>query len=105
EQVPRVQAVEDGFTPCTQFRPDGGIPASATDPESAEPAEQPAEQPAPARVSAIADGVWVVDGRPRYHVADCMIIKDQDAEEIPLEQAAEDGFIPCSMCEPNVTRV
>ncbi len=34
-----------------------------------------------------------------------MIIKDQDAEPIPLTQATEDGFMPCSMCEPNVTRV
>jgi len=30
-----------------------------------------------------------------------MIIKGQDAEPIPYEQAIEDGFMPCSLCEPN----
>jgi hypothetical protein len=95
EQAPRAQAVEDGFTACPDCRPD------APDAPDAPAAE---EQP-PARVAALSDGVWVVDGRPRYHLADCLIIKDLVAEEIPLAQATEDGFIPCSMCEPNVTRV
>lgn len=44
--------------------------------------------------------VWVVDGRPRYHRERCQIIDEQDAEPIPLSQAAEDGFIPCSLCLP-----
>lgn len=44
--------------------------------------------------------VWVVDGRPRYHREGCQILTDQDAEVIPLSQADEDGFIPCSLCEP-----
>ena len=44
--------------------------------------------------------VWVVDGRPRYHRQRCQIIDEQDAEAIPLSQAAEDGFIPCSLCLP-----
>jgi hypothetical protein len=45
--------------------------------------------------------VWVIDGRPRYHLEDCAIIKGQDAEPIPWEQATEDGFMPCSLCEPD----
>ena len=45
--------------------------------------------------------VWVVDGRPRYHRSGCQIIGDQDAVTIPLSQASEDGFIPCSLCEPD----
>lgn len=44
--------------------------------------------------------VWVVDGRPRYHRERCQIIDEQDAEPIPLSQAADDGFIPCSLCLP-----
>lgn len=103
EQIPRAQAVEDGFSPCPDCRPDGAAPADAAAdapadeaPEAPEPAaETPAEPEAPRTV-------WVVDGRPRYHLADCMIIKDQDAEEIPLEQATEDGFMACSMCAPAV---
>jgi hypothetical protein len=48
--------------------------------------------------------VWVIDGRPRYHLETCAIIQGQDAEPIPIEQATEDGFMPCSLCEPNIVR-
>jgi hypothetical protein len=48
--------------------------------------------------------VWVVDGRPRYHRADCRIISDLPAEAIPHSQASEDGFIPCSLCAPDAAR-
>lgn len=59
----------------------------------------------PAEAPVQDDGqVWVIDGRPRYHLADCAIIQGQDAEPIPFEQATEDGFMPCSLCEPNVVR-
>jgi hypothetical protein len=47
-----------------------------------------------------AEQVWVIDGRPRYHLEGCAIIKGQDAEPIPYDQANEDGFMPCSLCEP-----
>jgi hypothetical protein len=68
---------------------------------SAHTATSPAPEPAPLS-SAAADEVWVIDGRPRYHLADCAIIQGQDAEPIPFEQATEDGFMACSLCEPNV---
>jgi hypothetical protein len=66
-------------------------------------AAEPAE---PVRASAVATPprpdpeVWVVDGRPRYHREGCQILDNQDAEVVPLSQADEDGFIPCSLCEP-----
>ena len=98
DQIPRAQAVEDGFSPCPDCRPDAAAPADAApqaapEPEATAPAEEPTAKP---------ETVWVVDGRPRYHLGDCMIIKDQDAEEIPLAQATEDGFMACSMCQPAV---
>ena len=52
-------------------------------------------------VASDADEVWVIDGRPRFHLGDCAIIKGQDAEPIPYDQATEDGFMPCSLCEPH----
>ncbi len=59
----------------------------------------------PGRPPAAAPGdVWVIDGRPRYHLHDCPIIKGQDAEPIPFPQAVGDGFMPCSLCEPNAAR-
>lgn len=45
--------------------------------------------------------VWVIDGRPRYHRRACEIIDGQNAQAVPLTQASEDGFIPCSLCQPN----
>jgi hypothetical protein len=47
-----------------------------------------------------ADQVWVVDGRPRYHLEGCATIAGQPAEQISLAQAKQDGFIPCSLCAP-----
>jgi hypothetical protein len=44
---------------------------------------------------------WVVDGRPRYHREACEIIRDRPVEAIPHSQASEDGFIPCSLCQPD----
>jgi hypothetical protein len=44
--------------------------------------------------------VWVIDGRPRYHRRTCEIIDGHGAEAIPRSQANEDGFIPCSLCQP-----
>lgn len=64
-----------------------GTPTSAAAPTSADPPRE-------------AD-VWVVDGRPRYHRESCEIIRDQPVEAIPHSQANEDGFIPCSLCEPD----
>jgi transcription initiation factor IIE alpha subunit len=43
--------------------------------------------------------VWVVDGRPRFHEQDCLIIKGQPATRVSFDQAVEDGFKPCSLCQ------
>ena len=43
--------------------------------------------------------VWVVDGRPRFHAQDCLIIKGQTAEPMAQDEAEADGFQPCSLCQ------
>jgi hypothetical protein len=43
--------------------------------------------------------VWVVDGRPRFHAQDCLIIKGQSAQSVGYEEAVADGFLPCSLCQ------
>jgi hypothetical protein len=91
EQIPRAQALEDGFTQCPDCRPDGAAEITSG--------------PATGGAHRAEGTVWVVDGRPRYHLQDCLTIKGQQAEAIPREQASEDGFMPCSMCEPAGTRV
>src|SRR6185312_11136332 len=47
--------------------------------------------------------VWVVDGRPDYHAAGCGLLLGEKAEPIPHQQAIEDGFAPCSLCDPDST--
>lgn len=61
----------------------------------------PARTGAPASGTNNGDQVWVVDGRPSYHAYGCAIIAGQPAEDIPLSQAQEDGFIPCAVCTPS----
>jgi hypothetical protein len=78
--------------------------AEAHDEARSEPESAPASAAAPEPIVADEGDVWVIDGRPRYHLATCAIIQGQDAEPIPFEQATEDGFMPCSLCEPNVVR-
>ena len=105
EPIPRSQALEDGFTPCGSCTPDADEPA---DPASLAPdaAVSGAGSGAAAGSSpaAAADSVWVVDGRPRYHRVDCMIISGQHAEAVPYAQASADGFMPCTLCEPDAAR-
>jgi hypothetical protein len=43
--------------------------------------------------------VWVINGRPRYHAEQCLIIKGQSAEPVPFPQAVADRFQPCSLCQ------
>lgn len=55
----------------------------------------------PAAAGAGDPDVWVIDGRPRYHRRGCEIIEGQEAVAIRRSQADEDGFIPCSLCQPD----
>jgi hypothetical protein len=45
--------------------------------------------------------VWVIDGQPRYHLAGCDFLPGRPGQPIPLSQAVEDGFTPCSRCDPD----
>ena len=47
------------------------------------------------------DIVLVIDGHPRYHAKRCRYLLGRASETIPLRQAVEDGFTPCSMCDPD----
>ena len=68
--------------------------------------DDPADEPAPAKTLAPLkakshENVWVIDGRPRYHLSSCGFLVGQESEPIPLQQAVDDGFSPCSRCEPD----
>jgi hypothetical protein len=56
-----------------------------------------------AAVGRLGTPVIVVDGRPRYHVADCLHVLGRSVQRVPVREAAVIGFTPCALCEP-VTR-
>lgn len=80
-----------------------------TVPPQREPVEDPEDEPEPqpvsatetARVARMTADVYVVDGRPRYHLAGCVHLMDKEAEPIPVNEASELGFTPCGLCEPD----
>ena len=82
---------------------------SVLDDDFAEPdADDPDDEPLPqavrptdaVRVARLDAEVLVVDGRPRYHLADCTHLIGRLTEPIPVNEAVELGFSPCGLCRP-----
>ena len=68
------------------------------------PGEPPPQLVSPADAKLIArldSEVFVVDGRPRYHRANCAFLRSRETETLPVRQALELGFTPCGRCEPD----
>jgi hypothetical protein len=71
--------------------------------------EDPADEPPAQRISsadsarvALLDAdVLVIDGRPRYHLPGCVHLLGREHESLPVSEAAELGFTPCGLCEPD----
>lgn len=95
-----VAASED--VPASEPQADAATGMSATD------APPPVEDVADA-VSAEAERsgayVFVVAGRPRYHVTGCRYLYGRTSEELPVSDAREEGFTPCGTCRPDETLV
>ena len=91
----------------------GGTAGTATVPggaveyvdEDADPPDEPAPQQVTvgdaARVARMTTEVLVVDGRPRYHLPGCVHLLGRESEPLPVGEAVELGFTPCSLCEPD----
>lgn len=70
--------------------------------------EDPLDEPAPqavspadvARLAGLRADVLVIDGRPRYHLPGCVHLLGRESEPLPVSEAVELGFTPCSLCEP-----
>jgi hypothetical protein len=65
-----------------------------------EPAEQVVGPEDVERVAVLDSRVVVVDGRPRYHLADCAFLVGYDAEPMAVSEAVELGFTACGLCRP-----
>jgi hypothetical protein len=74
------------------------------EPDPDDPDDEPLPQavrPADAvRVAHLDAEVLVVDGRPRYHLADCAHLVGRLTEDLPVAEAIELGFTPCGLCRP-----
>jgi hypothetical protein len=85
------------------------IPVQGGPPEYPDDDADPPDEPAPQQVSAadaarvgrMVNEVLVVDGRPRYHLAGCVHLLGRVSEPLPVSEAIELGFTPCSLCEPD----
>lgn len=78
-----------------------GTAAAADGDPPDEPAAEEMAGPDAERLSQVDADVVVVDGRPRYHRADCVHLLARQGEPLPVREALELGFTPCSLCEPN----
>jgi len=70
------------------------------DPKDEPPIQRRATRVA-AHVARMVDDVLVIDGRPRYHVAGCVHLLGRESEPLPVDEAVDLGFTPCSLCEPD----
>jgi clumping factor A len=81
-----------------------GLAEEFAEPDVDDPADEPLPQavrPADAlRVARMDTEVLVVDGRPRYHLADCPHLVGRLTEPLPAAEAVELGFSPCGLCRP-----
>jgi hypothetical protein len=66
-----------------------------------EPAAQIVTPAEAARVARLSAEVLVIDGRPRYHQPGCVHLLGRESEALPVSEAVELGFTPCSLCEPD----
>jgi hypothetical protein len=55
------------------------------------------------RVAQLSDPVLVVDGRPRYHLAECPRLAGRPSVPLPVSAARRAGFTPCAVCRPDAT--
>ncbi|HKT00775.1 MAG TPA: hypothetical protein VJT31_14690, partial [Rugosimonospora sp.] len=70
-----------------------------------DPIDEPPPQLVPpadaALVAGLETNVMVVDGRPRYHLVTCVHLLGREVDALPVREAIELGFTPCSLCEPD----
>src|SRR6202035_2747533 len=86
--------------------PEAAAPEAA-EPEAAEPEAVSPDSEAPSAgtqdVVAGDDLVAVLQGVPRYHQPDCVLIRFMPGDDIlrlPAAQAKADGCTPCAACQP-----
>jgi len=67
----------------------------------AEPPEEDTDAADVLTVSELEAEVLVVDERPRYHLGTCRWLNNRPTLPLPVREARELGFTPCSICAPD----
>ncbi len=102
-------AVQDPAIPSQGDAPDADRGQFSLDEDAGDVDDDPADEPgiehvAPvdaARVAQMSNEVLVIDGRPRYHLAECAHLLGRESEPLPVHEAVELGFTPCDLCQPD----
>ena len=75
------------------------------EPEPVDPGGEPGEEPTDASdllvVAGLSVEVRVVDEHPRYHLATCVWLANRPTIPVPVSEARQLGFTPCSRCGPD----
>jgi len=104
EPAPATQPDQAPVAARDDHGPDAGVADEFDEPDPDDPDDEPLPQavsPADAvRVARLDAEVLVVDGRPRYHLADCPHLVGRLTEGLPVAEAVELGFSPCGLCRP-----
>jgi hypothetical protein len=94
ENAWRRAADDGGSGPVEEFaEPDADDPDDEPLPQAVRPEDA-------VRIARMPAEVLVVDGRPRYHMADCPHLVGKLTEPLPVAEAVELGFSPCGLCRP-----
>jgi hypothetical protein len=73
--------------------------ASADVPDD-EPSEQILNAADAVALTRLRDQVVVVDGRPRYHLPECLHLLGRRVERLTVKEAVELEFTACAQCQP-----
>lgn len=103
---PRVEEVPAPTPRMVEDVPVASAPSVDDEPAAApsvddEPGVEDIPVPDALRVAQLADPVLVVDGHPRYHLADCPRLADRQPVSLPVWAARRAGFTPCAVCRPD----
>ncbi|ONI70574.1 hypothetical protein ALI144C_48985 [Actinosynnema sp. ALI-1.44] len=71
--------------------------------ENVEPLEENTDATDLLVVSELQDEVVVIDERPRYHLSSCAWLGERPVMGLPIAEARDLGFTPCSLCAPDST--
>jgi hypothetical protein len=85
--------------PDTAATPKPG-PAHAPDVPDDEPSEQILNAADAVALARLRDQVVVVDGRPRFHVPECLHLLGRRVERLTVKEAVELQFTACAQCQP-----